>query len=72
MQDGRLMSSASNSFYSGYSFLFVQQIIMPLAHKACSKAQKVERLILISFNVFFTVLKVTEAGQTLMVGLKHV
>jgi hypothetical protein len=45
---------------------------MPLAHKACSKAQKVVEMLMIPFNAFFIVFKVTEAEQTLMVGLKYV
>lgn len=45
---------------------------MPIAHKICSKAQKAVRMILIQFNIFFVALKATEAGKTLLVGLKQV
>ena len=45
---------------------------MPMAHKACSKAQKVVRMILIPLNVLLTALKATDAGKTLLVGMKQV
>jgi len=43
-----------------------------MAHKACSKAQKVVRMILIPLNVLLTALKATDAGKTLLVGMKQV
>jgi len=64
------MSSAWSPFYSSNSFLFLHQKIMPMAHKACSKAQTVVRMTMITFDVFFIDLKAT--GNTLLVGMKQV
>lgn len=47
------MISAWNPFYSSYSFLFLHQKIMPMAHKACWNAQKVVRMILIPFCAIY-------------------
>ena len=49
---------------------FLTPKIMPMAHKACSKALKVVRMTMISFNVFCIALKAT--GKTLLVGVKQV
>jgi hypothetical protein len=65
------MSSVWNPFYFSDSFSYTKKI-MPMAHKACSKAQKAVRMILIQFNIFFIALKGTEAGKTLLVGLIQV
>ena len=66
------MSSAWNLFHSSYSFLFLKQKIKQMAHKACSKAQKVVRMSLIPFNISFIALRATEAGKTFLVGQKQV
>jgi len=64
------MSSAWNPFYSSNSFLFLHQKIMPMAHKACLQAQKVVRMTMKPFNIFFIALKAI--GKTLLVGVKQV